>query len=122
MTKIETKSVHVMVMPEDAFSSKKTLLEIQLHLLSTLKHMLSYQDYKVEELRLKRESRAKMQDLVREIRNIIPMLPISQAISEMKEFKLGLTEIKTIIEKPRTKRDKIEAELDFIKRKLESLQ
>ena len=38
MTKIETKSVHVMVMPEDAFSSKKTLLEIQLHLLSTLKH------------------------------------------------------------------------------------
>ena len=114
--------------------TEKSLLEIQAQFISILQHLSSYHSARDEELKLKLALRNKIEESKESLDTLDKSLPKSQfKDSKAPEVKIGM-EIKSLssstIYKPtlpvrsaqeETKEEKLERELDEIKRKLSRL-
>src|SRR3989339_252743 len=114
--------------------TEKSLLEIQAQFISILQHLSSYHSARDEELKLKLALRNKIEESKESLDTLDKSLPKSQfKDSKATEVKIGM-EIKSLssssIYKPtlpvrsaqeETKEEKLERELDEIKRKLSRL-
>jgi len=115
--------------------TEKSLLEIQAQFISILQHLSSYHSARDEELKLKLALRNKIEESKESLDTLDKSLPKSQfKDNKSPEVKIKVTEIKSLssssIYKPtlpvrsaqeETKEEKLERELDEIKRKLSRL-
>jgi len=93
---------------DEAESSKKELLESEMHVLNSLKAFQTYKKYRKSELVLKTSLRTKMRKMIAQINKIKEDLPVQEA---------------TKLDLPiKRKKGKIEDELDEIKRKLAQIR
>lgn len=140
MTHVQSSAVHVQIMRGEAQEARKTLLEVQLLLLSTVRNLLAIKELRETEFRIKREGRSKMQEVSRLIKDITSALPLLPAEEEKRGVRgFNLAEIQTKREQPKEelpqkpfkplkpkiirkdKKARLNDELEAIKRRLESL-
>ena len=116
----ETKSVHVQIIEEDAIDYKKSLLEIQLCLLTIMEKALSIKEIREQDFLVKNDARKILREIDKEIKSFSGFVP---QISILPEEKPGVSykekQIKT--EHRESKKMKIKSELESIKRRLERL-
>lgn len=103
---------------EESVLHKRTLLEMQMHLLQTVKHMQSYRKIRSEEILLKIQLKQKSEALSEQLELMNRLLPAT-------EFKLPpQKESSRVIkqESPTEPSSTLEDELASIQRKLQALQ
>lgn len=126
MAHVETGAVHVKVLNNEAIESKRILLEMQLLLLNTIRHVISVKEMREEEFQTKREARLRMQDISRAVKEILSTLPLLEQADESKGIKGFDISMPQVRERPfkekGSKKARLDEELEAIKRRLQSLK
>ncbi len=117
---------------EDAVSSRKNVLEMQVNLLNTLKNIEEYKDLRKKELIWKIKMKALLKDVHEKVKDIESKVPKAEELKEYhkdnilkeivtKEEKIELREETKSKEKKIKKETSIQSELEEIQRKLQEM-
>ena len=123
---------------EDAVSSRKNVLEMQVNLLNTLKNIEEYKDLRKKELIWKIKMKSLLKDVHEKVKDIESKVPKSEELKEFenkknifkdnilkeivtKEEKIELREETKSKEKKIKKESSIQSELEDIQRKLQEM-